>query len=200
MWRRFKAHFVEAVKRRMRSAYPVAMSVSGGLDSSSVFCQAETLRRAGAVAAPSLRRHFLRLRSPRDRRTTFSVRYRSAVRRQRSTGLPLSRSPGSSAGPSSRSRRSRRRLSITCGASPASCIRARPRAAHGRCCQATGAIRCCSPPRISSTSCIEARGRPSGGTRTIRALLRPRRNVDAAPASAVRRTAASSCRARSPRR
>jgi asparagine synthase (glutamine-hydrolysing) len=30
------------------------MSVSGGLDSSSVFCQAETLRRAGAVAAPSV--------------------------------------------------------------------------------------------------------------------------------------------------
>jgi asparagine synthase (glutamine-hydrolysing) len=50
----FKAHFVEAVKRRMRSAYPVAMSVSGGLDSSSVFCQAEGLRRAHAVAAPSL--------------------------------------------------------------------------------------------------------------------------------------------------
>ena len=51
---RFRERFVEAVKRRMRSAYPVAISVSGGLDSSSVFCQAETLRRSGTVAAPSL--------------------------------------------------------------------------------------------------------------------------------------------------
>ena len=50
----FRERFVEAVKRRTRSAYPVAISVSGGLDSSSVFCQAETLRRAGAIAAPSL--------------------------------------------------------------------------------------------------------------------------------------------------
>ena len=50
----FRERFVEAVKRRMRSAYPVAISVSGGLDSSAVFCQAETLRRAGTVAAPSV--------------------------------------------------------------------------------------------------------------------------------------------------
>jgi asparagine synthase (glutamine-hydrolysing) len=50
----FRERYVEAVKRRMRSAYPVAISVSGGLDSSSVFCEAETLRRAGKVIAPSI--------------------------------------------------------------------------------------------------------------------------------------------------
>lgn len=45
-------HFSEAVRRRIRSAYPVAISVSGGLDSSSIFCEAETLRRSGAVSCP----------------------------------------------------------------------------------------------------------------------------------------------------
>ena len=50
----FGRHFREAVKRRSRSLYPVAVSVSGGLDSSSIFCQAETLRQAGDMTAPSL--------------------------------------------------------------------------------------------------------------------------------------------------
>lgn len=48
----FRERFAEAVRRRVRSAYPVAVSVSGGLDSSSIFCQAETLRRTGAVPTP----------------------------------------------------------------------------------------------------------------------------------------------------
>ncbi|MBI4421389.1 MAG: hypothetical protein HY560_11245 [Gemmatimonadetes bacterium] len=43
----FRERFVEAVRRRTRSARPVAVSVSGGLDSSSVFCQAVAL--AGGV-------------------------------------------------------------------------------------------------------------------------------------------------------
>ena len=43
----FKAHFAEAVRRRLRSAHPVAISVSGGLDSSSIFCQAQQLSRSG---------------------------------------------------------------------------------------------------------------------------------------------------------
>ena len=42
------------MRRRMRSHWPVAVSVSGGLDSSSIFCQAETLRREGRISAPSL--------------------------------------------------------------------------------------------------------------------------------------------------
>jgi asparagine synthase (glutamine-hydrolysing) len=50
----FHERFVEAVRRRSRSAFPVAFSVSGGLDSSSIFCQLETLRRSGAFPAPSI--------------------------------------------------------------------------------------------------------------------------------------------------
>ena len=50
----FRDHFAEAVKRRTRSNHPVAVSVSGGLDSSSIFCQAEVLRRAGGTAAPAI--------------------------------------------------------------------------------------------------------------------------------------------------
>jgi len=50
----FRERFGEAVRRRVRSAYPVVVSVSGGLDSSAVFCVAETLRRAGTVACPAL--------------------------------------------------------------------------------------------------------------------------------------------------
>ncbi len=50
----FRERFAESVRRRVRSAYPVAVSVSGGLDSSSIFCQAETLRRAGAASCPAV--------------------------------------------------------------------------------------------------------------------------------------------------
>ncbi len=39
----FRHYFEQAVRRRLRSMSPVAVSVSGGLDSSSIFCQAETL-------------------------------------------------------------------------------------------------------------------------------------------------------------
>ncbi len=46
----FRERFGEAVRRRVRSAYPVAVSVSGGLDSSSIFCQAEAARRASDAA------------------------------------------------------------------------------------------------------------------------------------------------------
>jgi asparagine synthase (glutamine-hydrolysing) len=42
----FREVFAQAVRRRIRAAGPVAVSVSGGLDSSSIFCQAETLRRS----------------------------------------------------------------------------------------------------------------------------------------------------------
>jgi len=48
----FRERFAEAVRRRVRSAYPAAVSLSGGLDSSSIFCQAEALRQRGAVASP----------------------------------------------------------------------------------------------------------------------------------------------------
>jgi asparagine synthase (glutamine-hydrolysing) len=41
----FRLHFDQAVRRRLRSQHPVAVSVSGGLDSSSIFCLATTLAR-----------------------------------------------------------------------------------------------------------------------------------------------------------
>jgi asparagine synthase (glutamine-hydrolysing) len=45
----FRERFGESVRRRTRSNRPVAVSVSGGLDSSSILCQAEALRRAGRL-------------------------------------------------------------------------------------------------------------------------------------------------------
>ena len=50
----FRERFAQAVRRRARSAYPVAVSVSGGLDSSSILCQAETERRAGPASWPAM--------------------------------------------------------------------------------------------------------------------------------------------------
>ena len=41
----FREHFERAVRRRLRSAHPVAVSVSGGLDSSSIFAVARRLTR-----------------------------------------------------------------------------------------------------------------------------------------------------------
>ena len=49
----FREHFERAVRRRLRSASPVAVFVSGGLDSSSIFCLAETLRRHDSKCFPS---------------------------------------------------------------------------------------------------------------------------------------------------
>ncbi len=50
----FRFHLEQAIRRRLRSAPPVAVSVSGGLDSSSIFCQAETLRRRSPGHSPPL--------------------------------------------------------------------------------------------------------------------------------------------------
>jgi asparagine synthase (glutamine-hydrolysing) len=41
----FREHFTRAVHRRLRPRAHIAISVSGGLDSSAIFCTAETLRR-----------------------------------------------------------------------------------------------------------------------------------------------------------
>lgn len=49
----FRERFARAVARRTRAG-AVAVSVSGGLDSSSIFCQAEMLRRSGAVPCERL--------------------------------------------------------------------------------------------------------------------------------------------------
>jgi asparagine synthase (glutamine-hydrolysing) len=42
----FREHFARAVQRRLRSAAPVGVSVSGGVDSSAIFCQAHVLQRS----------------------------------------------------------------------------------------------------------------------------------------------------------
>ena len=47
----FRTLFAESVRRRLRSDRPVAVSVSGGLDSSSIFCQARALITSGAAPA-----------------------------------------------------------------------------------------------------------------------------------------------------
>jgi asparagine synthase (glutamine-hydrolysing) len=51
---RFRDVFSEAVRCRLRTSRPLAAHVSGGLDSSSVACEAERLRRAGAASGSPL--------------------------------------------------------------------------------------------------------------------------------------------------
>ncbi len=43
----FRGLFAQAVRRRLRKSNAVAVTVSGGLDSSAILCQAEALRKAG---------------------------------------------------------------------------------------------------------------------------------------------------------
>ncbi len=50
----YRHHFEQAVRRRLRSANPVAIFVSGGLDSSSIYCQAEVIRRQAEASHPPL--------------------------------------------------------------------------------------------------------------------------------------------------
>jgi asparagine synthase (glutamine-hydrolysing) len=50
----FRHYFDQSIKRRLRSAGPVAVSVSGGLDSSAIFCAGETIRRADSTRYPAL--------------------------------------------------------------------------------------------------------------------------------------------------
>lgn len=50
----FRHHFAQAVRRRLRSAHPVAVSVSGGLDSSSIFCLAHRLTAGVNGCGPSV--------------------------------------------------------------------------------------------------------------------------------------------------
>ncbi len=50
----YREVFTDCVRRTSRSHLPVAYEVSGGLDSSAVFCVAESLRREGRLPAPSI--------------------------------------------------------------------------------------------------------------------------------------------------
>ena len=51
----FRDHFERAVRRRIRSAAPVVVSLSGGLDSSSIFCVAEQSGRTAPSRRPAIR-------------------------------------------------------------------------------------------------------------------------------------------------
>jgi asparagine synthase (glutamine-hydrolysing) len=57
----FKLLFEQAVRRRLRGADDVAVTVSGGLDSSSIFCQAAELRRRESL---SVRLHGISMTFP----------------------------------------------------------------------------------------------------------------------------------------
>ena len=50
----FRDLFQQSVKRRLRSRWPVSVSLSGGLDSSSIFCTGLHLIRKGASPCPAL--------------------------------------------------------------------------------------------------------------------------------------------------
>lgn len=50
----FRETFDRAVSRRLRSAFPVTVALSGGLDSSSIFCAGETMRRRDGTQCPEI--------------------------------------------------------------------------------------------------------------------------------------------------
>ena len=51
----YRELFADCVRRAARSDRPVACEVSGGIDSSAVFCMAEQLRRQGRLPAPGIK-------------------------------------------------------------------------------------------------------------------------------------------------
>ena len=79
MPRHFASYFQRAVKRRTRSPHPVAISVSGGLDSSAIFCS------AAAIADGAARRLHLHVARRRDIG-------RECVRRRGRAGVQAGRS------------------------------------------------------------------------------------------------------------
>jgi asparagine synthase (glutamine-hydrolysing) len=89
----FRHYFAQSVRRRMRSASPVAVSVSGGLDSSSILCVAETLRRTHDGQAPALIgiSYLSPEGSPSDEKTFLSDI-------ERMHGLSIARLPSSAPG------------------------------------------------------------------------------------------------------
>lgn len=83
----FHALFSASVKSRLRSSRPVAVSVSGGLDSAYIFCVAQELVRFGASACPAvLGFNYSGSRGPSDERE-----YVDAI--ERSCGSAIVRIP-----------------------------------------------------------------------------------------------------------
>jgi asparagine synthase (glutamine-hydrolysing) len=58
----YRSLFADCVRRLSRSHRPVAYHVSGGLDSSAVFCMAENLRRSGTLPAPNVQGYAVAVR------------------------------------------------------------------------------------------------------------------------------------------
>jgi len=76
----FRHLFEQAVRRRLRSAHPVAVSVSGGLDSSSILCVAETFARREPGVPPPPGRFLHLYRGISVGRERFSHRDRAQIR------------------------------------------------------------------------------------------------------------------------
>lgn len=86
----FREHFTRAVRRRLRSAWPVAFQVSGGLDSSSIFSVAANLRRAAPGAYPEFKA--FTFSGPKNT-AADEIAYVEAI--ERDYGIPVARLPGS---------------------------------------------------------------------------------------------------------
>jgi asparagine synthase (glutamine-hydrolysing) len=75
----FLSLFRDAVRVRLRANRPVVAELSGGLDSSSIFCVAHQLLQTGAAPAPSLMSVSI---VPSQERAFDDARYREIVERQ----------------------------------------------------------------------------------------------------------------------
>ena len=80
----YRELFADCVRRTSRSHLPVAYEVSGGHDSSAVFCMAEHLRKAGRLPAPAIQGYTLAFEEEGDDNENAYMR---AVRDH--LGLPI---------------------------------------------------------------------------------------------------------------
>lgn len=84
----YRGLFEECVRRTSRSHRPLAVEVSGGLDSSAVMCMADRLRRSGRLEAPGLAGFTLSFDDPNAAR---DLPFARAVARH--TGMPVEEVP-----------------------------------------------------------------------------------------------------------
>jgi asparagine synthase (glutamine-hydrolysing) len=80
----YREIFADCVRRTSRSHLPLAYEVSGGLDSSAVFCMAEHLRKAGRLPAPVIKGYTLAFEEEGD---DNEISYMRAVRDH--LGVPI---------------------------------------------------------------------------------------------------------------
>ena len=86
----YRALLADVVRRHSRSHAPVAFEVSGGLDSSAVFCMADHLLRAGRLSAPAIDGYVLAFP---DDEAANELEYSRAVAAQ--LGVPVREIPPS---------------------------------------------------------------------------------------------------------